>query len=133
MDPGPRGCWGPVLASQGPPTPDLSKLGYSETPRGQEHESKVHDRVRIGTLGNPGESIKSSEALTSSPTPFRKHKSSREEETERGQKKRGRLGTGAAVLRPNNIMALLSQPPQPSPFHCLHLGGRTPSHQVPSL
>lgn len=55
--PGPLGCWDLVLANQGPPTPDLSKLSYSET-RGQGHECRVRDRVRrVGTLADLGKRI----------------------------------------------------------------------------
>lgn len=73
---------------EGSTNPRPLQAGLFRDPRGQGHELKVHDRVRReGTLANPGERIKNSEALTSSPTPFRKHRRSKEKKKKRGVRK----------------------------------------------
>lgn len=87
------GCWDLLLASQGPPTLDHSNLGYSETPEVRGTQLRVHGKVsKNREPGQPRREFKILEALTSSPTPFRKHKRSKErKKKERGQKKQEEL------------------------------------------
>lgn len=81
------GLLGPSSCKTGTTKPRPLQADLFSDPRGQGHELRVHDIVRrVGTLANPGKRIKNSEALTSSPTPFRKHKRSKEEE-KRGVRK----------------------------------------------
>lgn len=89
LDPG-HGAAGPQFLQPGTTNPRPLQPGLFREPRGQGQELRGHDIVRrVGTLANPAKRVKKSEALTSSPTPFRKHKRSKEEEKRGVRKSRG--------------------------------------------
>lgn len=114
------GLLGPSSCKTGTTKPRPLQVELFRDPRGQEHELRVHDIVRrVGTLANPGKRIKNSEPLTSSPTPFRKHKRSKEERRDGSEK------AGEARDLSHHHSPLLHTGPglpvsQPSPSHCLH-------------
>lgn len=92
LDPG-HWAAGPQFLQPGTTNPRPLQPGLFGEPRGQGHELRGHDiERRVGTLANAAKRIKNSEALTSSPTPFRKHKRSKEEGKRGVRQSRGGQG-----------------------------------------
>lgn len=84
------GLLGPGLCKPGTTNPRCLQTELFRDPRGQRHQLKFHARVRrAGTLANPGEGIKQFwSTYKFSHSLQETQEKQREEEKERGQKKR---------------------------------------------
>lgn len=130
---GPRHT-GPLGRSckSGTTKPRPLRAGLFGDPRGQEHELNTNRVRSVGTLANPEKRRKQSKALTSSPTPFRKH------EKQRGKKREWSENAGdARDLSHHHPPRLHTRPALPASQHatlqCLHLGVLTLSNQAQRL